>query len=295
MKKRLMTVFIALVFLTGLGITLYPVVSNYINEKNQSKIVAAYSEKSAGMEAGESAEIFKAADAYNQELREAGKAAFFKPSLVSHYDETLDISGTGIMGYIEIPRLKLTLPVYHGTEPGVLQVAAGHLEGSSLPVGGRGTHAVVSAHRGLPSAKLFTDLDQMEVGDTFTFTVLDRHLRYKVDQIITVLPDETESLMIDPSEDYFSLMTCTPYGINTHRLIIRGSRTEDEAAAVPPVHIQADKPETTPRKLSAAVPAAAAAVLAVLLLIAAHYRRKRIKRSRKTEVKECARNAQFIK
>ena len=164
-----------------------------------------------------------AADAYNRQLNTTPNS-FYKPDLVSGYAQTLDISGTGIMGYITIPKISVELPIYHGTDEGVLQVAAGHLEGSSLPVGGAGTHAVISAHRGLPSAKLFTNLDELEVGDRFTITVLNRVLTYEVDQISIVLPTEIDQLLPTEGMDYVTLMTCTPYGINTHRLLVRGHR-----------------------------------------------------------------------
>ena len=151
---------------------------------------------------------------------------FYEPSKLAGYEKTLDITGTGIMGYISIPKIKVELPIYHGTEDGVLQIACGHLEGSSLPVGGASTHAVLSAHRGLPSAKLFTNLDKLETEDTFTITILDRVLTYQVDEIAIVLPSETDKLQIEEGKDYCTLMTCTPYGINTHRLLVRGHRVE---------------------------------------------------------------------
>ena len=192
MKKNRSTIILILIFLVGLSVMLYPTVSDYVNQRHQSRALA---------------------DAYNQRL-EATPNSFFTPEQVSGYDETLDVSGTGIMGYITIPRIGVELPVYHGTSDGVLQVAAGHLEGSSLPVGGAGTHAVISAHRGLPSAKLFTNLDELEVGDTFTITVLDRVLTYEVDRVSIVLPTETDLLQPVEGQDYVTLMTCTPYGIN---------------------------------------------------------------------------------
>ena len=225
MKKNRSTIILILIFLVGLSVMLYPTVSDYVNQRHQSRALASYDETVNEMSDADYTAYFEAADAYNQRLA-ATPNSFFTPEQVSGYDETLDVSGTGIMGYITIPRIGVELPVYHGTSDGVLQVAAGHLEGTSLPVGGASTHAVISAHRGLPSAKLFTNLDQLEVGDTFTITVLDRVLTYEVDKISIVLPTETDELKIAEGKDYVTLMTCTPYGINTHRLLVRGRRVE---------------------------------------------------------------------
>lgn len=225
MRKNLSTIILILIFLVGLSVMLYPSVSNAVNRKHQSRAVAGYAEEVEQLSDADYQAYFDAADAYNRQLNTTPNA-FYKPDLVSGYAQTLDISGTGIMGYITIPKISVELPIYHGTDEGVLQVAAGHLEGSSLPVGGAGTHAVISAHRGLPSAKLFTNLDQLEVGDTFTITVLDRVLTYEVDKISIVLPTETDELKIAEGKDYVTLMTCTPYGINTHRLLVRGRRVE---------------------------------------------------------------------
>ena len=225
MKKNRSTIILILIFLVGLSVMLYPTVSDYVNQRHQSRALASYDETVNEMSDADYTAYFEAADAYNQRLA-ATPNSFFTPEQVSGYDETLDVSGTGIMGYITIPRIGVELPVYHGTSDGVLQIAAGHLEGTSLPVGGGSTHAVISAHRGLPSAKLFTNLDQLEVGDTFTITVLDRVLTYEVDQISIVLPTETDNLKVVDGKDYVTLMTCTPYGINSHRLLVRGRRIE---------------------------------------------------------------------
>ena len=225
MKKNRSNIILILIFLVGLSVMLYPTVSDYVNQKNQSRAVASYSEEVENLSDVDYQAYFDAANDYNRRLAETPDA-FYRPEEVSGYTDTLDVSGTGIMGYITIPKIGVELPVYHGTSDGVLQVAAGHLEGSSLPVGGAGTHAVISAHRGLPSAKLFTNLDELEVGDTFTITVLDRVLNYEVDQISIVLPTETDLLQPVEGKDYVTLMTCTPYGINTHRLLVRGRRIE---------------------------------------------------------------------
>ena len=225
MKKNRSNIILILIFLVGLSVMLYPTISDYVNQKNQSRAVASYSEEVENLSDVDYQAYFDAADDYNRRLAETPDA-FYRPEEVSGYTDTLDVSGTGIMGYITISKIGVELPVYHGTSDGVLQVAAGHLEGSSLPVGGAGTHAVISAHRGLPSAKLFTNLDELEVGDTFTITVLDRVLTYEVDQISIVLPTETDLLQPVEGKDYVTLMTCTPYGINTHRLLVRGRRVE---------------------------------------------------------------------
>ena len=229
MRKNLSTIILILIFLVGLSVMLYPSVSDAVNRKHQSRAVAGYAEEVEQLSDADYQTYFDAADAYNRQLNTTPNA-FYKPDLVSGYAQTLDISGTGIMGYITIPKISVELPIYHGTDEGVLQVAAGHLEGSSLPVGGAGTHAVISAHRGLPSAKLFTNLDELEVGDRFTITVLNRVLTYEVDQISIVLPTEIDQLLPTEGMDYVTLMTCTPYGINTHRLLVQGERIEYEAA-----------------------------------------------------------------
>ena len=225
MKKHLSTILLVLVFLVGLSVVLYPTVSDWVNRRNASRALVSYDETVNALSDADYEAYFAAADDYNRRLA-VTENAFYKPELVSGYEQTLDLTGTGIMGYITIQKIGVELPIYHGTGEGVLQVAAGHLEGSSLPVGGAGTHAVISAHRGLPSAKLFTNLDELEVGDIFTVTVLDRVLTYEVDLISIVLPNETDLLQPVPGRDYLTLMTCTPYGINTHRLLVRGHRVE---------------------------------------------------------------------
>ena len=185
--------------------------------------------------------------------------------------DVLDVNGMGIMGYIDIDEIGVELPIYHGTDPSVLNVAVGHLEGTSLPVGGVGTHCVLSAHRGLPSARLFTDLDRLKVGDTFTLTVLNRLLTYQVDQVLIVEPDQVEALAIDPNEDYCTLVTCTPYGINTHRLLVRGRRVEN-AEEKPVIYVPADMVQIDPLVVTPAVAAPMLLVLLIFLLI--RYRKR---------------------
>lgn len=225
MKKHSGTILLVLIFFVGLAVMLYPTISDYINQRNQTRVVNSYAQQVDGLSDADYTAYFDAADVFNQEIA-ADPDALYHADHFSTYSTTLDVTGTGIMGYITIPRIGVELPIYHGTSDAVLQVAAGHLEGTSLPVGGESTHAVISAHRGLPSAKLFTNLDQLEVGDTFTITVLDRVLTYEVDKISIVLPTETDELKIAEGKDYVTLMTCTPYGINTHRLLVRGRRVE---------------------------------------------------------------------
>ena len=225
MKKNKSTIILILVFFVGLSVMLYPTLSDYVNQRNQSRAVASYAQDVDTMTDADYSAYFDAADAFNAQVA-ANENALYRPDQLSGYYDTLDITGTGIMGYITIAKIGVELPIYHGTSDSVLQIAAGHLEGTSLPVGGASTHAVISAHRGLPSAKLFTNLDQLEVGDTFTITVLDRVLTYEVDKITIVLPTQTDDLLVADGKDYVTLMTCTPYGINTHRLLVRGRRVE---------------------------------------------------------------------
>ncbi len=227
------TLILACVFLAGLAILLYPSVSSWWNARVQSKAVASYADAIARLDPADYSAYLEAAEAYNERLREIGSAAALaSPELAGEeYWELLDAAGTGIMGYVTIEKIHVRLPIYHGTDADVLQAGAGHLRGSSLPVGGEGTHCVIAAHRGMPSAKLFTDIDQLEVGDMFTVTVLNRTITYQVDQIAVVLPDEAEKLYIRDGEDYCTLMTCTPYGVNTHRLLVRGVRIADAETA----------------------------------------------------------------
>ena len=223
MKKNKSTIILILVFFVGLSVMLYPTISDYVNQLHQTRAVANYAADVDKLSDADYTAYFEAADAFNAQIAADPDALYF-PNRFPSYESTLDVTGTGIMGYITIEKIGVELPIYHGTSDAVLQVAAGHLEGTSLPVGGASTHAVISAHRGLPSAKLFTNLDQLEVGDTFTITVLDRTLTYEVDNISIILPTETDSLKVVDGKDYVTLMTCTPYGINTHRLLVRGHR-----------------------------------------------------------------------
>ena len=222
-------------FLLALGLTLYPVISNYVNQKYASQIHTAYQEV---MEQADDSELLKAkelADAYNHTLVPGATAAYSQEGLQAasaDYDSQLDVAGNGIMGYVEIPKIQVNLPIYHGTEAEVLDRGVGHLLGSSLPVGSENTHTVLSGHSGMASQKMFTDLEQLTPGDIFYLNVLNETLAYQVTEINTVLPYETELLGIVPGEDLCTLVTCTPYGVNTHRLLVRGSRIPYEEAAV---------------------------------------------------------------
>ena len=228
MRKKasiISTIVFIIILLVGLSVMLYPIVSDWWNSKAQSLAVSSYNASVAQLDNGETERLFAEAQAYNRKI--AGiNSPFINYDSVPGYEDILNISETGIMGYISIPVIKVEFPIYHGTSAEVLNVAAGHLQGSSLPVGGIDTHAVISAHRGLPSAKLFTDLDKLVVGDTFTINVLDRILTYEVEEILIVKPEEVDKLAIVPEKDYVTLMTCTPYGVNTHRLLLRSHRIE---------------------------------------------------------------------
>lgn len=232
MKNRLWGLARLLIILVGVGILVYPSVSEYLFEKNSSVAVSTYDDSIRRMEQAHMDELRSQAEAYNQRLAENN--GFSKPALDEYnnpitpedYWDILDVDGNGMMGYITIPRIHVTIPMYHGTSEEVLQVAIGHLQNTSLPVGGESTHAVLSGHRGLPSKALFTDLDQVQIGDVFYLTVLNETIYYQVDQILTVLPNETDALAITKGEDHVTLVTCTPYGVNSHRLLVRGTRMD---------------------------------------------------------------------
>lgn len=226
-KKRisLSTIILVIILLVGLSVMLYPTVSDWWNSRVQTQAIASYDIAVEQIDDNHYDEIMSQANAYNQAIAQV-EAPLSNPDVVSGYEDILNISGTGIMGYITIPTINVQLPIYHGTSDEILNVAAGHLEGSSLPVGGATTHSVISAHRGLPSARLFSDLDRLVVGDTFTITILDEILTYEVEEINIVLPHETSRLAISEGKDYVTLMTCTPYGINSHRLLVRAHRIE---------------------------------------------------------------------
>lgn len=239
--SRFLNLLIILIFLAGAGVFSYPTISNLWNEYRNAQLVSRYNESVGTLSEDRYKELWQEAQEYNDHHTVNSIVDAFDENdeyILSHpYDEVLDPNGDGLMGSIEIPKLNLTLAIYHGLSTEVLEKGIGHVEGTSLPIGGESTHAVLAGHRGLPSAKLFTDLDQMELGDIFLIHVLDRTLAYKVDQIKTVLPSESDELSIIEGEDHVTLVTCTPYGVNTHRLLVRGIRTEyheeQEAAETP--------------------------------------------------------------
>ena len=226
MKSRKTTIIFLISFFIGLCVLLYPSISSYWNSKTQSEAIVDYESMLAMYKPEDYTDLFDQADRYNQALLKLDEP-FLEHSKLTEYHNILNISGTGMMGYITIPKISQELPVYHGTSDGVLSVAVGHLEGTSLPVGGKSTHSVVSAHRGLPTAVLFTHLDRMEIGDTFHFTILDRTITYEVDQIRIVEPDDISLIQIEEGKDYCTLLTCTPYGINTQRLLVRGHQVDE--------------------------------------------------------------------
>ena len=264
MKKKgnFLNILLVLVFLVGLSLLLYPSVSDYWNSFHQTRAIATYSEEVANLENEQYDEIWEAAQQYNRSLTERGNAYVLSEEQKEAYEKLLDVSGLGVMGYIEIPEIDVSLPVYHGTEESVLQIAVGHLEWSSLPVGGESTHCVLSGHRGLPSAKLFTNLDKLTEGDIFLLRVLDEVLTYEVDQILIVEPQETGALRIEEGKDYCTLVTCTPYGINTHRLLVRGHRIENQANAAS-IRVTADAMQIEPVIVA---PIVAAPLLLCLML-----------------------------
>ena len=226
MKKRKTTIIMVLFFFIGLLVLLYPSISNFYNEKHQSKAIVAYEDLLLNYHEEDYKKIINEANVYNNKLKQL-KEPLTTKNTIKNYNETLNINGDGMMGYLTINKIKVELPIYHGTSEKVLSHAVGHVEGTSLPVGGIGTHSVLSAHRGLPSSKLFTDLDKLEVGDTFTITVLNQIFTYEVDKIVTVKPNDINNLKIEENKDYVTLLTCTPYGINTHRLLVRGKRIDN--------------------------------------------------------------------
>lgn len=232
MLSALSTAVIVLTGVVGLGLVLYPTVANWWNNLHQGYAIANYEHAVVEMDPHEHDDFFAAAEDYNVRLADRGLYLHLNDEETRDYESKLNVTPAGIMGIIEIPKIDVTLPIYHGTSPEVLIEAVGHIAGTSLPVGGLGTHCCVSGHRGLPSARLFSDLDTLERGDEFSITVLDRVLTYEVDQIRTVLPDEIDEIAIDPGQDYFTLVTCTPYGVNTHRLLVRGHRVGNDPGAL---------------------------------------------------------------
>lgn len=225
-RKRKINILIGVMLITGIGLLLYPGLSDFYNSFHQSYAIADYNSSSSKIDDPVKEAMINEAVNYNISLDRSDDRWILDEEGENEYNSLLDVTGTGIMGYIEIPKIKVTLPIYHGTGDDVLQTSIGHIPGSSLPVGGLGSHSVLSGHRGLPSAKLFTDIDKLSEGDIFLIHVFDETLTYEVDQIRVVLPDEVDDLKIDEDRDLCTLVTCTPYGVNSHRLLVRGTRIE---------------------------------------------------------------------
>ena len=273
-KGTLSTIILILIFLVGLSLLLYPTVSDYWNSLHQSRAIAEYAEQVAELDNDRYAELWADACSYNEALLQKTNRYEMTDQEREEYEALLNVSGNGIIGYIEIPIIGCSLPIYHGTDESVLQIAVGHIEGSSLPVGGAGTHSILSGHRGLPSAKLFTDLDRLTVGDTFMLRILDETLTYEVDQILIVEPHELNALDIDPEKDYCTLVTCTPYGINTHRLLVRGHRVENQEEAGT-VRVTADAMQIEPVIVAPMVAVPMLLVLLIILLVSTRRRKRK--------------------
>ena len=269
MKNKLINIFLILALVAGLSLLLYPTVSDYWNSLHTSQAVASYDQAVKSMDEGKYDELLQRAGQYNRDLFLRGSLFALTDEEREDYNSQLDIDGSGVMGYIEIPTIKVSLPIYHGTSDDVLQVAVGHLEWSSLPVGGESTHCVLSGHRGLPSDKLFKNLDQLAEGDLFVIRTLDEVLTYEVDRILIVLPSELQALAAEEGKDLCTLVTCTPYGVNSHRMLVRGHRVDNQSEAV---RLTADAIRIDP--LLVAPIAAIPLLLALLLLLAAAPKKK---------------------
>lgn len=262
-KSSFVTVILIAAFLIGALLLLYPTISDFWNSFHQSRAIASYAEQVADLDENAYDRLWEDARIYNKTLGDRMNRFVMAEEQKKAYAALLNIADNGVMGYIEIPKVRCNLPIYHGTDEAVLQVAIGHVPGSSLPVGGESTHCVLSGHRGLPSAKLFTNLDELETGDVFMLRVLDETLTYEVDQIRTVLPNELGDLTIVEGEDYCTLVTCTPYGINSHRLLVRGHRVENHAGAST-IRVTADAMQIEPLQVA---PLVAAPILVVMLVV----------------------------
>lgn len=275
-KKHGVTIILVIIFIIGLCLLAYPTFSDYWNSFHQSRAIASYAEEVANMDDDEYERMLSAAEEYNKKLSQTGIRWHMSDEEKEEYDSVLNVSGTGIMGYIEIDKIKCSLPIYHGTGDSILQIAIGHIEGTSLPVGGKGSHCVLSGHRGLPSARLFTDLDKMEKGDTFVIRTLDEMMTYEVDQILIVEPDDLSSLTIDPKQDYVTLVTCTPYGINTHRLLVRGHRIQN-LKNVKNIRVTADANQIEPIMVAPFTAIPILLMLLIVLIVTTHDNNKRKK------------------
>ena len=266
MKGKMTNILLILILIAGLSLLIYPSFSDYWNSFTQSKVIVDYTQQIENLDAEKYDRIISDAVAYNESLIGRRNPYLLSDEQKKEYYELLDITGIGIMGYIEIPAISVTIPIYHGTSDAVLQIAVGHLDWTSLPVGGESTHCVLSGHRGLPSARLFTDLDKLVVGDIFALRILDEVLTYEVDQILIVEPDETDELLIEEGKDYCTLVTCTPYGINTHRILLRGHRVENvEEAKI--IKVTSEAAQIEPLIIAPIVAAPILLVLFIMLMM----------------------------
>ena len=263
MKSHHSTILLILILLIGLSLMLYPSFADWWNSFHSSRAIASYEEQVANIDDAQYEELWDAARDYNQSLLHRPNDFLLSDEQQEIYKSLLDIGGNGIMGYIEIPMIDVMLPIYHGTKESVLQIAVGHLDWTSLPVGGAGSHCVLSGHRGLPSARLFTDLDKLKVGDVFMLHVLNEILTYEIDQILIVEPQDTDPLLIEPGKDLCTMITCTPYGINSHRMLVRGHRIESQEEQKD-IRITADAVRIEPLMVA---PFVAVPILLVLLII----------------------------
>ena len=279
-KNNLTTLILILIGLVGVGLLVYPSFADWYNSFHQSRAVASYVEAVSKLDKMDYDAYLSAAEDYNKELAKTGNQWELSEKQKEKYEKLLDVTGTGIMGYIDIPKIQITLPIYHGVDEAILQVAIGHLAGTSLPVGGKNTHCVVSGHRGLPSAKLFTDLDQMKEGDTFTMTVLDRTVTYEVDQIRIVEPTDLSNLQIEKDKDLCTLVTCTPYGINTHRLLVRGHRVANANGSA---NVTAEALQIEQMYVAIIIAAPILLVLLIIMLIRTGKEKRRKKRRERVE------------
>ncbi len=278
-SSNLSTIILVAIFFVGLSVLLYPTISDFWNEKRQSQAIVDYDSYIENLTPEDYSEYFLKADTYNQKLRNMSFPFLNHKNIAEEYYSTLDINGNGMMGYITIEKIKVQLPIYHGTSDQVLNSAVGHVEGSSIPVGGASTHSVLSAHRGLPSAKLFTNLDKLEIGDIFTIRILDKTITYQIDQILIVLPQQVNDLYIEEGKDLCTLVTCTPYGINTHRLLVRGTRIENiEPEKV--VNVITEAYQIDPLLVTPAVAAPMLGILLIFLLVKSGKRSNQKKQSK---------------
>jgi sortase A len=288
-KEQKVNIILCLVILIGVGLLSYPTVSDWWNRFHQTRAVASYAAAVSQMKTEDYDRLFAEADDYNRKLAGTGMKWSMTDEEIREYNSVLDISDNGIMGYIDIPRIRQTLPIYHGTDDAVLQIAIGHLAGTSLPVGGDSTHCVVSGHRGLPSARLFTDLDRLIVGDIWTMTVLNRTVTYEVDQIRIVEPEDLSELQIVQGRDYCTLLTCTPYGINSHRLLVRGHRIANLDGDA---NVTADAMQVDQTLVAIVVAIIILLILCVFLLITSSkwYRQRRDRREMERRKKHLSQN-----